>query len=742
MPVDIFNFYTESDLVYLISGISIEIKCNLTSFKFFPGVGLGYHQPSYPNYHIPTASPVIINNNQHASSYGYVPPPITIVNNNVNNHIHYPTYSYSTNDYGRSDLGFFLGYQLGKLSKPSYHYSTSTYYNGHEHIPLYDHYEIHHYYHNNENVMKQAKLEPNQIISCPGDSYAFCPTSTTALCLNSGSVMCVVKSEYTSPCSTDDTLNCMNSTIPCIENSIMTCREQNQKLTTVTIPCISTLELQGTLTINKNFLLVGNSSKDLNSLCVTVAAEPAQNKKDKKIWEEYRTRKTYHYVTRDTGTTSLGFLLGQSLEELLDPGYKYLNYHQNGSYVEKFDHYYIYHYYVNKELIPATIEIFPNSTSACYGDSGTFCPNETISLCLFDGSIACLVKSQNVKNCTASDKGCVQQSIACNESKIPQCRNSTNITITIPCFSVVNLHGNVSVINSSFVMKNITKRYKTLQVSPNTTIIEKYYLIALTAPADMNPGNTIEKEAKKLHNSSEVHHNLPSYTYDKNKFSKKSLGYYLMDQLQKLTLPSYYYLNLATSTEVIQKYDHYDMHFYGFNNKTIPKEMYIRSNEIISCAGDSGTLCQPNSTALCLNSGQVMCVVDALMTVPCHSTTKDEKYCAKMTLPCKTVFPPNCLTRRASRIIVLPCMSFAKILGNVIYVENILSVLSDSNGQKAKQYVYTDLEVLDLEESSKSQLFCVPIIFTPVERQLSDGERLLSNIKNIFSRFVLAAMVY
>lgn len=104
-------------------------------YEFVPSNRLNSSYWNQGHYTPLGSSPII---NQYPSqNYDYAPPPpVTIINTNINNHIQYPTYSYSRSDYGDNDLGFFLGYKLGRMFKPSYHYYTPTYYNGHEHIPF------------------------------------------------------------------------------------------------------------------------------------------------------------------------------------------------------------------------------------------------------------------------------------------------------------------------------------------------------------------------------------------------------------------------------------------------------------------------------------------------------------------------------------------------------------------------------------------------------------------------------
>lgn len=219
---------------------------------YHPGYSPGYGQYGSGTYHAPGTGGV------------------TIINNNVNNHhsygggggygygYGYPSYHYTSGDTGSGTLGFFLGYSLAKLTTPSYHYHVGS--SSYSHAPIYDHYEVHHYYHNNQNVPKQAEIQPNAIVGCIGDAGSFCPANTTSLCTNNGAVMCVASATSTVPCSNEKQTNCVKSTIPCVNSSTAECAKSSQNTTTLSIPCISTAKVYGNLNVVNNTIVISNTT--------------------------------------------------------------------------------------------------------------------------------------------------------------------------------------------------------------------------------------------------------------------------------------------------------------------------------------------------------------------------------------------------------------------------------------------------------------------------------------------------
>ncbi|XP_050300056.1 translation initiation factor IF-2-like [Anthonomus grandis grandis] len=224
----------------------------------------GYGQHGYPGGYHPQGG---------AYGYGAAPGGITNVNiNNINTNTHYgggggfgggfggfggysyPSYSYTSREVGSGALGFFLGYSLAKLTTPTFHYSAGSY-SGY--TPRYDHYEVHHYYHNRDSVPPQRTIEPNAIVGCIGDSGTICPAGTTSLCTNNGAILCVASATSTVPCSDVKGANCVQTIVPCV-NGTGDCNPGENK--TVTIPCISKAEVPGNITYVNNTIITVNTT--------------------------------------------------------------------------------------------------------------------------------------------------------------------------------------------------------------------------------------------------------------------------------------------------------------------------------------------------------------------------------------------------------------------------------------------------------------------------------------------------
>ncbi|XP_019870725.2 uncharacterized protein LOC109599210 [Aethina tumida] len=206
---------------------------------------------------------------------------VTIINNNINNHgysapMAYPSYTYHSHDTGSGTLGFFLGYSLAKISTPTYHTHNSNFYDGYR--PRYDHYEVHHYYHNTEKVVEKEKIiESNTIVGCVGDSGSICPANTTSLCTSNGAIMCVASALSTVPCKDVKDTNCIKSSVPCIDKNAPECKDSSQNTTTVSIPCISTAKIYGNVTYVNNTILVEPTNVTSNNNNATNSTITANN---------------------------------------------------------------------------------------------------------------------------------------------------------------------------------------------------------------------------------------------------------------------------------------------------------------------------------------------------------------------------------------------------------------------------------------------------------------------------------
>ncbi|XP_023014581.2 uncharacterized protein [Leptinotarsa decemlineata] len=707
----------------------------------YPGGSYVPGGQSQPNIGLTIINNNVHNNNhhvvyptQHYTGYGSPASGVTIVNNNYD-HYHnspIPQYHYSSRNTGSTLLGAFLGYQLGKISRPTYYYYGTSIVND-KYVPVYNHYEVHHYYHNGDKVPQQAEITANTIVPCAGDSGLLCPQNTSPLCTNNGAVMCV--SSNTVPCDKDKNLNCVRSSVPCSGISTTECIQRTA--TSVYIPCISTAKLSG---ISQN-----NSDSTESSVCVTILALPAENKlaKPKKIRVEISI--PFHYTTNDSGIDPLGYYLGQQLEKLESPSYLYLNYDKYYRYKEKYDHYNIHHFYHNATIVPRVVEIKPHVVMDCAGDSGTICPQNTRSLCMTDGAVACVTdtNSKTFSNDTKMNYSYVNSSIPCANSTDPMCSNiNTTVPIVIPCISTAKIFANMSNLISTFTTKKgVTKYYNTLvlQVS-NTTPNATHQMIPkprqFCVAVLLTPSEKIKVKVplkRKVTGVSRSYMAVPTYQYKLEATGNKTLGYYLSNRLGRLKYPTYYYM---VQKEAIQKFDHYSVHHYHQGKEIIPIEMDLYAESISACLGDSGTFCPANTTSLCLNDSSVMCVTDVLLTEPCEKTKGTN--CVKSTLPCLDNKAPKCRKGVKRVHVTMPCMSVATVFGDIMYVNNTIYTSSSSDTQS-----YIDIQripkrtVNSTTPYDRAQQFCITIIVLPAERNISEGEKLLKSSKNVFLNFAM-----
>ncbi|EFA02752.2 hypothetical protein TcasGA2_TC008485 [Tribolium castaneum] len=192
----------------------------------------------------------------------------------------YSTYHYTTSDTGSGILGFYLGYKLGKLSTPTY--SHESFYDGYR--PRYDHYTIHHYYHNAQAIPKRQEIVSNAIIGCVGDSATVCPANTTSLCTSDGTLMCVVAATALITCkdANNQMVSCTSSTMSCVNNTAPECVGTNKSNVVVNIPCLSTADIHGDIkfvnnTIVKNTVPPNNTTTEGMSYGSTYGSVPLIN---------------------------------------------------------------------------------------------------------------------------------------------------------------------------------------------------------------------------------------------------------------------------------------------------------------------------------------------------------------------------------------------------------------------------------------------------------------------------------
>ncbi|KAL1509126.1 hypothetical protein ABEB36_003914 [Hypothenemus hampei] len=188
---------------------------------------------------------------------------ININNINTNHHSGYmgggggwsmPSYHYTENNVGSGTLGFFLGYSLAKITTPSF--SSPSLFHGYR--PMYDHYEVHHYYHNKDSIPTQSNIEPNAIVGCVGNTGSICPSGTYSLCTSNSAILCVASASSTVPCSDQNHVNCVKTVIPCV-NGTMNCQE-GQNSTSIILPCVSKATVPANITYVNNTIIVNNNN--------------------------------------------------------------------------------------------------------------------------------------------------------------------------------------------------------------------------------------------------------------------------------------------------------------------------------------------------------------------------------------------------------------------------------------------------------------------------------------------------
>ncbi|CAH1104927.1 unnamed protein product [Psylliodes chrysocephalus] len=731
---------------------------NNNNYHYHPG---SYYHPSTGTSHHVT----VINNNNYYNHdhrviipsrhyYGYGPPAvgITIVNTDYYSHSispHYvSTYHYSPIDTGSTALGLYLGYRLGQLSRPSYYYHSTSYVNN-EYVPRYDHYTVHHYYHNSQSVPKESPIQPNAIVVCPGDTANLCPAGNMPLCTNNGAVMCVVTAQSTVPCADNIQTNCASSKVTCVGNTSPECRQQNQEAS-ISIPCVSTAKIDAGVEFINNSLIVTNpNDSSTKAFCVTVVALPTQSKnatKDTKTEVKHPTEYSlpYRYTTNDTGVSLLGYYLGYKLQNLLEPSFSFLNYDESYNYIEKFDHYNVFHYDHDATVLPKIVEIKSDQIMPCAGDSGTFCPQNTTSVCLFDGAVICVAEFNSTISNKELQVNYINSNISCLNLKSPACISyqSTNISIQIPCISTAKLFAKSTYRIKSYGTGNNTMFYRTLEPFLNGTTVE-----SLQTPRELCvtilalPGEKVVLKIPKTRKVSGVPNasnalNLPHYNYNVNDTGDNVFGYYLANTFSTLAFPSYYWINadLYRSNGEVQKYDHYSVHYYEHGREIIPSDLELQAAELIGCEGDTGTICPQKTSSLCLSDGSVWCVTDLLLTDPC--TKYNNTACVKTEVSCKNNKSPQCKKLKKKEV-DLVCMATLTVSGEIMITN---STIYTRNPIITKSYTDIQLVTGSSNSSNKAQHFCVSVVNIPMERQISIGEKLFENSDTVFGQ--IAAKIF
>ncbi|XP_018577011.1 uncharacterized protein LOC108915461 [Anoplophora glabripennis] len=221
--------------------------------------------------------PNLPQDNRYYNPAAYGPPPLNYYPFSDGRDFSNP--KYTINDTGDTTLGFYLKQSLVKIT-PTYHY-YNTKYDPHGYIPKYDHYSIHHYYHNNKSIQTEVTIPPDIFVICAGNSSTLCPTNTTALCTSNGALLCVTRDSSTVPCLHDRRVSCVRSSVPCKENHGPECETSLNGVASISIPCVSTVNVYGTVSYLYYSILITNNSTSDNSrksFCVTVLALPAERR--------------------------------------------------------------------------------------------------------------------------------------------------------------------------------------------------------------------------------------------------------------------------------------------------------------------------------------------------------------------------------------------------------------------------------------------------------------------------------
>ncbi|XP_018577014.1 uncharacterized protein LOC108915464 [Anoplophora glabripennis] len=200
-----------------------------------------------------------------------------------------------------------------------------------------------------------------------------------------------------------------------------------------------------------------------------------------------------------------------------------------------------------------------------------------------------------------------------------------------------------------------------------------------------------------------------------------------------------FFLNhsLAKSTT-----SNFTIHHYYRDKDTVEKEATIDLNAITTCVGDIGTFCPANTTSLCTKNGTVMCVTSATTTVPCNN--EGQTSCVRSSVPCKDNNSTECKQSSGDAVsMTIPCISTAKVYGSITFVNNSI-VVSNSTASNTDTITNNSNTAAVMNatnvEGGPPQKFCVTILALPTERQLTEGEKLFSEAKEVFSLFAVNAL--
>ncbi|KAL3265348.1 hypothetical protein HHI36_009556 [Cryptolaemus montrouzieri] len=183
-------------------------------------------------------------------------------------HEYYGNYEHKLED--KSPLGYYLGFGLLKMNHNEYFIHNN-----------FTHFDIHHYYYQNNTMLPELSVGTDQLNYCPQNTSRLCPVNTEAICLWNTTVWCATKVSFVKPCEENNNRNeCVVTRIPCVKQEDVTC---NRFIETVKLPCISKITIvdadagetgQTFNTVAGTFVLVPVLPIEERKYCITVVAEP------------------------------------------------------------------------------------------------------------------------------------------------------------------------------------------------------------------------------------------------------------------------------------------------------------------------------------------------------------------------------------------------------------------------------------------------------------------------------------
>ncbi|KAK5643446.1 hypothetical protein RI129_007291 [Pyrocoelia pectoralis] len=101
----------------------------------------------------------------------------------------------------------------------------------------------------------------------------------------------------------------------------------------------------------------------------------------------------------------------------------------------------------------------------------------------------------------------------------------------------------------------------------------------------------------------------------------------------------------------------YTVHHYHHDANSVPKQMSVSTNSLIMCDKNSTQgLCVPNTFAICLSNGTIMCVTHTTYTTPCGGG--NNLACVITVLPCvNNATSCNTTGNLSTTAVYIPCIS-------------------------------------------------------------------------------------